>query len=182
METTRGTIVLPTLSAAFIFDHELTGQFSDGMWENAAPHDHWKFWCDLEVKYEAGAEPKVVTTRGWECKKTAYNLASLYEIIGERMVALGRMGRAAQSIGFNFAKDKPGSTIRTASEYMPPTFEEWKKIATDTVEDRVQSFRNEVMRDIPEKLAHAFYSTKYEMKDLRADIKTIKTAMKTVQR
>ena len=44
-----GIIYLPTASAAALFEHELVGQFSDGMWENARPYDHWKFWCNLKV-------------------------------------------------------------------------------------------------------------------------------------
>lgn len=37
-----GKMVLPSASAAAIWEAEITGQLSDGMWENSTPHEHWK--------------------------------------------------------------------------------------------------------------------------------------------
>jgi len=29
-----------------LFENEIKGQISDGMWENASPANHWKVWCN----------------------------------------------------------------------------------------------------------------------------------------
>ena len=54
-----------------LFEHEISGQLSDGAWENAYPLDHWKFWNKLTIvegpfSYEKGTE--------WPTKRSGYNL------------------------------------------------------------------------------------------------------------
>lgn len=44
-----------TLSAALLYNWELTGQISDGKYENARPYDHWKWICDAEVYVDANS-------------------------------------------------------------------------------------------------------------------------------
>ena len=175
METT-GTIILPSLSTCALWEHELTGQFSDGMWENSGPRDHWMFWCRLEVKLEPSGAPRVETDYAYKCTKTGYNIASLYECVGRRMVNLGRMGTALASIG--------GTTfdqnLRYAAEDMPETLEDFTAIRKG--EKKVGEFEKRHLDSVSDELAVAYYNTKYEMKHLRADVKTIKTAMKTVNR
>lgn len=87
-----GTIFLPTNTAVALWTKEITGQLSDGMWENSRPHDHWQFWNRLEAKHQPGCVPHVVNNPGtgcW-CKKNAYNLAALVPIIGDRMLVIGQ--------------------------------------------------------------------------------------------
>lgn len=36
-------IYFPTVAAALIYEFELSGQISDGYWENARPYDHWQW-------------------------------------------------------------------------------------------------------------------------------------------
>lgn len=174
MNKATGTILLPTLSAVALFDHELQGQFSDGMWENSGPRDHWKFWCNLEVK--KGPEPKVLTDRPWECRKVGYNIASLYEIVGDRMVRLGQMGRAAEKIGMEALSYDQAH----AAEYLPATLEEFHKLR-DGVTKHQYDFAQKYIEAVTPELAEAFYATAYTMKDLRSDVKAIKAAMKTVR-
>jgi hypothetical protein len=125
-----GTIYLPTFTAVALWNKELTGQLSDGMWENAnpayGPDAHWIFWCNLQAVCDPGGEPRVVTPCAWRCKKTGYNFAALYPIIGERMLSIG--------------------------------YEEIKRL------------------DGPDCIPL------YTMRELRQDIKSIKAAMKTVNR
>ena len=75
----KGTIHFKTNEAACLFKSEITGQLSDGMWENARPSDHWQFWCDADVK----ADGKCYT-EGWPMK-TNYNLLSLIKYVKEEM-------------------------------------------------------------------------------------------------
>lgn len=160
----HGTITFITCSAYAVWIGEILGQLSDGMWENAAPYDHWEFWWDLEPRI--GPVAKVESSKSWACKKTGYNLAGLYECVGDRMLAYGRMGRVT-----------PDPELIKAASYMPPTFGEWlaNKVSGVWKHDWVKPY----MEPVTERVALAFYATTYTMKDLRADIKVIKTAMKT---
>ena len=177
-----GFIHLPTLSACALWHGELQGQFSDGMWENAAPHDHWKFWCGLTAVVVNG-DPRVVTTHSYECKKAGYNIASLYPIVGERMLAYGRMGRAMELSGLGNRDDAAAFYALTqAAEHLQDfdiiTFEGIKLAG----EFPTHPWAYESIARVSLPLATAFYGTKYEMRDMRADVASIKRAMKTVQR
>lgn len=44
------TFTVANRAQQVIFEHELKGQLSDGHWENSTPHNHWRNWCDAEVK------------------------------------------------------------------------------------------------------------------------------------
>lgn len=71
-----------------LFVEELSGQISDGMWENAQPFDHWQPWCECDV---------VVATDGnvgrtfW-ARKSNYLITGkeLLDIVGERMLGYVR--------------------------------------------------------------------------------------------
>lgn len=166
METT-GTISFTTKTALALWEAEICGQLSDGMWENTAPHDHWKFWCNLDAV--VGTENKVVATRPWECKKTGYNVSGLYEYIGDRMLKIGRL-----------AKVHPTTERLNAADYMPDTLEEW---VTMNASGKWQfDFVGPYMAQITPEIATAYYATTYTMRDLRSDVKVIKDAMKTMKR
>lgn len=68
-----------------LFDLELCGQISDGMYENSSPD--WKYWCNLETR----VGDKIGRTDNnykYTCKKDNYAFSGLYDIIGERMEAI----------------------------------------------------------------------------------------------
>jgi hypothetical protein len=92
-----GTIYLPTLSAVALWKEEITGQLSDGMWENARPHEHWRFWSDLEAVHSPD-RCEVVTDRPWACTKASYKLTALVPIVGDRMLAVGQKAQGAIAI------------------------------------------------------------------------------------
>lgn len=161
-----GTIYLTTASAAAIFEQEVKGQLSDGMWENAAPEDHWEFWSGLEVKRGLEGEDRVETDCAWRCKKTGYNIAGLYEYVGERMLAIGRFARATQRVD----SDRDGAYL------------EHVKDMTDFIlkrqgSDWIASHLNKISFEDAEE----YFLTDYDMSDLRADVRRIKKAMKTVK-
>ena len=92
----KSTIFLPTYSAITLWKHEITGQLSDGAWENANPWEHWKFWNSLNV---LKGNPEVFAV-GQRPKRTAYGLTapSLLDVIGDRMIAGGRLSKALNKI------------------------------------------------------------------------------------
>lgn len=172
-----GIIILPSLSACALFEHELMGQFSDGLWENATPHEHWKFWCRLEVKFDPTAPPIVQTDRPWVCKKTGYNIAALYGssmLLADRMLAMGRMGRAVHAI--NRTSITRGEA--KASEYMPSTL---TGFILAQCPRGMSDYVGEHLSRINRAVAESFYATSYSMKDLKVDVVDIKTAMKSMK-
>jgi len=160
----KNIIQLPTVSQRALWQHEICGQLSDGMWENSKPYDHWKFWCDLEV---VSGPPLVVSNA--RCRKTGYNLTSLLEYVGDRMVKLGRLAICTDDI----------ANIRYAAEYMPDTFTQW--LECKTTGKWPYDFVAGSMEHITEDVARKYYATVYTEKHLRADLKVIKQAMKTAK-
>jgi len=165
MET--NTISFTSRTALQLWKSEITGQLSDGMWENTAPYDHWKFWCNLTPVL--GTENKVETPFPYLCKKTGYNIAGLYEFIGDRMLKIGRM-----------AKVNPTEDRLNMAEYMPDTLERWTEMHTSGKWD--YEFVGPYMVSVTPEIAAAYYATTYTERDLRADVKVIKAAMKTMKR
>lgn len=160
-----GTIYFTTFSAAMIWKNEVLGQMSDGMWENSSPDDHWEFWHSLDVA--VGPEDKVVTDTPYLCKKTGYNIAGLYEYVVDRMLAVGRFGRATQRI--DEGRD---------AEYL----EHVKDMAEFTAKRQSSDWISTHLNKISFEDAEEYFLTDYDMSDLRADVRRIKKAMKTVKR
>lgn len=52
--------------------HELSGQISDGYWENSRPHNHWLFWCNCETTVNFN-KPGVFNYNSYEILKNNYN-------------------------------------------------------------------------------------------------------------
>ena len=162
-----GTISFKTPSQLALWKHEITGQLSDGAWENATPYNHWEFWCRLEAQIGVG---KVETYCSYECRKTGYNLTGLIECVGKRMIAAGRMAKALQHADFKW----------WSLDDMPETFEEFEKHVNNGVCNSNYEFRKLSNFSLHE--GARFYATTYTEKDLRADLKEIKRVMKTVRR
>lgn len=175
-----GMIVLPTLSAAMIWKGELLGQFSDGMWENSGPHGHFEFWYGLQVVVNAEVAPHVLTAMPRACKKTGYNIASLYDIVGGRMVALGRMGRALEKLGMTL--EMASYDLRGACEEMANMQYTEFLTAKEKGFPGMHEHQFNRLTKVPLEVAAEFYRTVYTMRDLRDDVKSIKVAMKSVKR
>lgn len=182
MTKRSGTFRL-TKTARALWDAEVTGQLSDGTWENARPHDHWKFWCDLESE-EVGSvhECDVVLNpeRRYAVRKNAYDIIGLMDckfdgsdeyILRGRMLKHGRLALAGA----------PVESIR-AAEHMPDTYEEWRR-AKDSNEWKFD-FIAHYMEGVTDEVARRFYdgSVTYEVDDLKRDLNLIKKEMRLVPR
>lgn len=89
---------------ADLFKHEISGQISDGMWENARPFNHWKVWCEAEV----AVDPENVGVNFWAQKNNyGFDNHELLEIIGERMINICMLS----------IKGYPDHVIRDFHEY-----------------------------------------------------------------
>ena len=76
---------------AVLFDVELSGQISDGQWENLAIEDHWLDWSRAEVIVDPSN-----LGRDFFAKYESYNFVAkdLLEVIGDRMLTYGRATKA----------------------------------------------------------------------------------------
>lgn len=171
---TTGTIFLPTSSGVALYGAELRGQFSDGMWENCRPFDHWKFWSRLNVQLSQNPTGTVATDASWLCKKNDYSLYALLPVIGDRMLKIGRMGKVT---------DSPSTWA--AAEYMPTMCSERYSFvafkALQVAED-LPGYVRDTLHGVTDDEARAYYRVEYTMKDLKADLTLIKETMRTVQR
>jgi hypothetical protein len=93
----EGKIVFSSLSQKNLWDEEITGQLSDGYWENSRPSDHWEAW--------ANATSSVGSKTGIDfvSRRSNYNLTNreLLDIVGGRMLIYGAAGVA----GFDITKN-----------------------------------------------------------------------------
>jgi predicted DNA-binding WGR domain protein len=149
----EGTIYFPNNSCIAIWDRELTGQFSDGAWENSAPHNAWQFWSDMKT-----ALGKPGLKANTYPMKTGYNLGGLIEYVGDRLLAYGKMGSVT---------DNPAYWEH--ADMMPENLEKFKATKAN----------NKYISGIPDDVAEAFYASGYSMSDVKRDLATIKMAMKT---
>ena len=77
-----GVLTVRNQAQKILFDEEMSGQISDGMWENTRPYDHWEPWCAAEVVVGENVG------RNFYAKKDNYNLNNkeLLDIVGDRML------------------------------------------------------------------------------------------------
>jgi hypothetical protein len=164
----KGVIFLPTYSAIALWIWELTGQFSDGAWENAKPDDHWLYWTNLKTRF---GQPEVQSTG--RPLKTGYNLVGLIEYVGDRMLCYGRFGKAVGNDIFYM-----GNEVRNTIEDLP----ENGPFDLDYYKDKQIIEKNWRNKDyywagLDQDAIDKYYATKYDMKDLRRDLAIIKQAM-----
>lgn len=83
------TLAVRNEAQKILFDLELSGQISDGYWENAAPQDHWIPWCETTVI----VDPTNVG-RDFSVRKDNYGFTrrDLLDIVGDRMLEYVRAG------------------------------------------------------------------------------------------
>jgi hypothetical protein len=164
-----GTITFRTAEQAAIFKLELTGQFSDGLWENTYyPRDHWHPWSDAKV--EVG--PNV--GRDFHAEKDNYNVAAkaLLEVVGERMKGFARI---AKVLGLEAARELGNHVDWDTGRLDRPTYgigdAYWDNKRADF--DRLLAKHGQYAFD------RINDRSLYEDKHLRADLREIKKAMKT---
>lgn len=76
------------LAQKVLWEQELSGQISDGHWENATPNDHWQPWCNAKVV----VDPERPGRNFW-ARRESYNFSDkrLLDVVGERMLQAVRV-------------------------------------------------------------------------------------------
>jgi hypothetical protein len=145
-----------------LFENEIKGQISDGMWENASPANHWKVWCNTTAKVESN-----LFGRRFRISKCNYNLQTLVDLLGKRMrlyVALSHITSNIELLEYLY--DFVGE-FRGIPPYQG---EYWDKIRSQLAGYNPENINRLVISEL------AQYSTK----SLRVDLKQLSDAMKTV--
>jgi hypothetical protein len=179
-------LVLPTLTAVCLWHSEVSGQISDGTWENSVPHDHYKFWC--HVKTEVGDKSGVVLGHNnWSHpKRTTYNIVNLANvkwdkedgregddryILRSRMLQHCRLALAQQKLG----RPLDTQTCRHA-KYMPEKLYQFQACKASGIWEH--DFVGKYLENVDEELAQAYYAAEYSVDQLKADLKSIQDAMR----
>lgn len=170
----KGIMFLPTYASVALWEWEISGQISDGAWENSTPFNHWEFWHDLKI--ELGI-PEVKFHSG-RILKDGYNLAGLIQYVGDRMVKYGRFGKAVGADILNMGSEVR-STIEELPKEGPVNLQEWKEQYVKGKEWRTKDY---YWQGLEQKHIDAYYNTKYDERDMRKDLAYIKQAMKNAKR
>lgn len=157
-----GTLAFRNPDQKVLFDCELSGQLSDGQWENTEPYDHWEAWCNAET---------IVATdigRDFDVKKQGYGFTRK-EFLGDPTdpeafdLAERAMGyvRVARTFGYDI-------DVRSAADYDEP--QDWMSEATKALVASI---------DQKQKVAVMADASIYDRNQLVADLRDINVIMKT---
>jgi hypothetical protein len=170
----KGKMTFTSPTAVALWTYEISGQISDGMWENASPHNHYMFWCRLDVSV---GDANALISDDW-CIKKNYALTRLHQskhndsyILRDRMLACGRMAKAGA--------DPTDHELLSACEYMPETLEQFRTMKSQN--SWGHDFIAKYMEKVTDELAEKFYSSQYTLKEMNADLKLIMNVMRTAK-
>lgn len=165
-----------------LYDCELSGQISDGMYENSSPD--WQYWTSLETKVgtNIGRTQKEYTKI---CKKDNYSFRGLYDIVGDRidcilkLTALGfdsdfirRYHYRFESVPNDLGDYEEGKLDKLLSE---GKYENGRKFFSDYDEFALEALRD---RFGEEKMYDAWNFCYYP--DYQTVLKGVRKAMKTL--
>lgn len=180
-DTPQHTWSFPCKGLKAIYDNEITGQLSDGAWENYPLNRHWYFWNSLKTQASTGWEfkfnPQVDFNDRYPKKNTAYNLTTLVDPditdLSGRMRAYyvdgeGEFGLGQENVRYLIDKNNEAHTKDGVIKVLRDCKNEYfdKKAELFEKFDKFDEFRER-------------YNA-YTRNDLIADLRTIKKQMKVV--
>jgi hypothetical protein len=124
IRTNEEKIFVKNKAQQALFEMELSGQISDGMWENASPSNHWESIRNAEVLVDE-MNPRIENTR--LRRRYGFSSPELIECVGNRMIKYARM-----SVFFNLEEIKLLEHIIDEDTYEVVPVPEWIKKAGDT--------------------------------------------------
>ena len=170
-------ITFRTAAQAAIFQHEIKGQISDGMWENS-PGTDWGTWCDTDVLVGSN------TGRSGYVSKKGFALERLakHDVVAGRMIDYAKLSMAFPKLDLDdlYVLDNFRTDIHTIMKYAEKS---------EYYQDVLKSFRKmekliNPMNPAPcsaeglRSVAAAVEAIEYSEKDLKDDLKEIKASMK----
>lgn len=154
-----------------LFDHELSGQISDGHWENTANTD-WPIWC----KVTTTVIPSNVGVN-FTCRKHNFNFTDkdLLEVVGTRMKNFVKVALLAEIFGDAQQTSVLIELVNIEGEVEMPTYEgsywDSKRIQITEALEKIGSSL--------EKFKHAVSVMVYTDDNLREDLNDMKTIIRT---
>lgn len=157
-----------TLSAALLYNWELTGQISDGKYENARPYDHWKWICDAEVYVDANS---LNYTNRWLRKTYNLNEWSGYMKDGQN----GWAWRCAKYVRFGACFEDTQENYERIAVNISRSTVELLKEKYDSYEDCKAHIKDEQFFEIfTEEVYNKYYSQEISIKEFNKYHKLMK--------
>jgi len=153
---------------AILYTTEMTGQISDGHWENATPSNHYKDMTAAEIRID----PTRPGTKNFVPKRYyGFSSTNLLEAVGDRMLAKVKMSMAFPQISSNdlddFGDDFESKTsIQSLINYAEKGETYWVE-RLDKVKKSLGVSTNEELLAAQEKLD----TVKYSMEDMKRDLR-----------
>jgi hypothetical protein len=174
------TINFRTLSQVILFECELKGQLSDGYWENARPHDHWKVPCSATAKVATN-----VGTTFYPTRKYNFCAPSLLEAVGDRMAYFVKFYIAFPEVSFDKHWDIDFSDCKDSGE-VDAQILRWLAAPTDNYYHQKAIKAMKILgvstaKALALKMAKVF-AVPYSSKDLRKDLKEMSAVVQTFNR
>lgn len=160
----KNIIHFGTKEAAALFEHEIMGQLSDGMWENTRPLDHWRFWHDSEIIVDGKVGYERLSYK-YVIIKNNYNISALKQYVGDRMQAI--VTAAKMNKNPELAEYIINERLRNALKKDPSDY--WHKKAIEVKDEFGEDF-DKAAEELKANIDH---------KDLDKAIKEIKLMFKT---
>ena len=157
-----------------LFEKEILGQLSDGMWGNALPLNHWKRWSGVTVKVAADGG---AVGRSFNNAPKSYDLTRLvkHDVVRERMILIAKLTLTFGEVMYPLVSklfDWQGRWRGMPKRREGGSTDEEDKISLQLGELFPTPERLESVRTLME-------MQRYTKNDLLADLKDLKLAMKT---
>lgn len=167
--TINGNLYFRTLDQVALFDMEISGQLSDGHWENFEPHEHWRPWCEATCRVALQDESP---GRDFHVYTWAYDLTShdLLDVVGYRMRVFVRFTR---HFGLPAAKLLENCLDLEGNFRGSPVYEDYGTHTTwADIRRELEAYDMGEVQEIAE-------SEDYTHEELLADLREIQEAMST---
>lgn len=163
------TLVVSNNEQKVLWDTELAGQISDGVWENATPQGHYQDWfCEVVVGEKIG--------RNFYALKSNYNFTrpDLLKVVGNRMLTKVRVSLLTGITDTRILDDVPDDLADYCRDI---------EIADQGRDHTSNYFAEKILRlweaGIDEGVMYLAENHSYGMKELKKDLSEIKKACKT---
>lgn len=183
-------LYVENIRQAVLFSQEISGQLSDGHWENTRPIDHWEVWCEASrVGNLLIDSTNPGRTQSW-VRKDNYALTNkdLLECVGGRMIAYVKIAMWLKSIGWSddeILVDHYGEDdVLNALEYLFNDDGQY----VDRVEN-ISTYGIDKINAVCKKFKIALLALEawcrtcsYNTDTLKKDLRALSTCMKTVRK
>ena len=178
-KTNSTTLFLENVAQAAIFAFEISGQLSDGHWENARPYNHWDWICNLRFNINENNE---LGYKGPQHKNyMVYKFLNML-VSGKEGYEWGiRVYQAAKlaTVYPDMENNLENSYIGYIAEGLPETKEmEFEEFVAKTV--KKSPWRSEYFEKakFTREIYDAYYASDYSIRDFKNDARALDIAIR----